>query len=224
MNPARPVLRRVLIVDDHALMCESIAAILGRTPDLSACGQATSVAAALPLLDPLRPDLVLSDLSLPTGNGFALIEAAGRHRPPIPVLVLSMHSESFHAPRAFRAGAAGYVMKGDADRLLAAIRRVLAGGIVLSGHVQREILQHLHTEAGSGSRPPLQQLTPAEWQVFQLHGHRMEAAGIAAALGETPERIRNLLEEIRRKLHLANDVALLHHAILWQQSGGVAPA
>ena len=218
MNSRHPSARyRVLVVDDHAVMRASIAALVAGTPDLAVCGQAGSVAHAVRLLDSARPDLVLADLSLPTGTGFDVITAAGRHRPPIPVLVLSMHSESFNAPQAFHAGAAGYVMKGDSEPLLAGIRQVRAGGIVLSPHVRREILHRWSGDPGAGFRPPLPRLSKIERTVLALHGRRLTLRAIASQVGETPAQIRRRLATLGRKLQLPHPAALRHHAVLWQE-------
>ena len=222
-NPIPPEQRRVLLVDDHALMRESVAEIVNRAPGLEVCGQADSFEAALRAFAAARPHLVVTDLSLPQRNGFNLIEELCAHAPQVPVLVLSMYSESLHAPKAFRAGAAGYVMKGDGGQLLAGIRRVLAGGIQLSEHTRREIMRQLQAERTQGSQPPFARLTDHERAVFRLRGRRLDPPAIAQALGEESARIRELLGDIRQKLRLANDVALLHHAILWVETGGTAP-
>jgi len=186
-----------------------------RAPDLAVCGEANSVNAALELFERLQPDIVVTDLSLAHRNGFSLIEDACARYPLVPILVHSMHSESFHAAKAFRVGAAGYVMKGDSKQLLAGIRRVLAGELVFSERVQREILNHLLEESRDGSQPPLDLLTGPERELFELCGCRADPAVMAHSLQESPTRVSELLTMIAQKLRIANEVAVFHTAILW---------
>ena len=212
--PSRPQPRQVLIVEDHPLMRASVVSYVGRVPDLAVWGEADSVNAALQLLERSQPDIVVTDLSLTNRNGFGLIEDVCERFPTIPVLVYSIHRESFHAPKAFRAGAAGYVMKGDSEQLLAGIRRVLTGELVFSERVQREVLNHSLTEPRDGSLPPFGRLTDREQEVLELCGKRLNPAAIAETLHASPARVAELLTGIARKFRFANAVAVLHYAVL----------
>lgn len=118
--------KRVLIVDDHPLMRESVAAWIARAPDLEVCGLAASAAAALHDVQTTQPHIVVTDLDMPDRSGMELLKDLLKLQPHLPVLVLSMHRASLFAERAIAAGAAGYVMKGEgAVKLLAVIRELL---------------------------------------------------------------------------------------------------
>jgi len=102
---------RVLIVDDHPLMRKAIRAMIDAQTDMRTCGEAASAKEALEQAVETRPDLVLTDLSLPDGGGLDLIRDLKERHPQLPVVVLSMHDELLYAERVMRAGAAGYLMK-----------------------------------------------------------------------------------------------------------------
>jgi DNA-binding NarL/FixJ family response regulator len=123
---ARKARQRIFILDDYPMMRRATAAVINRQSDLEVCGEADTVKRALAALKAVKPDLVLTDLTMPGGSGWEFIKEMKTRHPAIPVLVLSMHDKTLYAERALRAGAKGYVMKsaGGAE-LIRAIRRIL---------------------------------------------------------------------------------------------------
>ncbi|MBE0620231.1 MAG: response regulator transcription factor [Burkholderiales bacterium] len=127
-TPAPPARRRILIVDDHALVRRGLSALIDNEPDLSVCAAAATQREGLEAIALSRPDLVIADLSLVDADGLALVEEIRAAYPDLPVLVLSMHDAPVWARRAFQAGAKGYVSKQEmTETLLVAIRCVLGG-------------------------------------------------------------------------------------------------
>ena len=115
-----------------------VAALLKGEPGVRVCGQVGSVRTALAAVGRTRPDLVLTDLEMGARSGLELVRRLHVDRPLLPVLVFSMHYGSIYAERALRAGASGYVMKGeDPARLLEAFRGVLAGRRMTDGTRKR---------------------------------------------------------------------------------------
>src|SRR5262245_16203426 len=115
--------RRILLVDDHAIVREGFAEIINNQPDLKVCGQASTASRALESASRLKPDLVVVDLTLQRGSGLELIKQIKSLLPRLPMLVLSMHDEAIYAERCLRAGALGYVMKQEeADTVMEAVR------------------------------------------------------------------------------------------------------
>src|SRR5579862_7809226 len=110
-SPPSAPKRRVLIVDDHAVLREGLATVINHQKDLVVCGQAEDVEDGLQALAKLVPDIALVDLSLTTGNGLDLVKQLKAKQPQIPALVLSLHDEAVYAKQALRAGARGYIMK-----------------------------------------------------------------------------------------------------------------
>src|SRR6266436_1935738 len=131
-SAAHAAKRRILLVDDHPMTREGLAANIGRQADLEVCGEASNPAEAMDALARRHPDLMVTDMTMPGRSGLEFIKDVHAMMPELPVLVLSMHDEVLYAERALRAGARGYIMKVEGGaKLIAAIRRVLAGEISL---------------------------------------------------------------------------------------------
>jgi DNA-binding NarL/FixJ family response regulator len=134
----------VLIVDDHPMMRNGLAQLLGNERGLKVCGEADNAAQAMKFLatHPHPMDLVLCDISLPDKNGLELIKDIRALYPELPILVVSMHDELIYAERVLRAGGRGYIMKQEGgEKFLRAIRQVLAGQIYVSEKMSSRILE-----------------------------------------------------------------------------------
>lgn len=128
----------VFIVDDFPPLREMIAECLELESDLAVCGAAGSGEEALATLPPEGCDLALVDVSMPGMNGIELVRRLAELRPEIPCLMFSGHVEAVYVRDALEAGARGYVMKGDPDALVEAVRRVIGGEVYLGERVRRE--------------------------------------------------------------------------------------
>lgn len=136
--------RRLVIVDDHPVVCAGLTQLINQRPDLVVCGSAGSIDEAFGLIVALRPDLVIVDLVLGSEDGLELIKLLKDASPALPVLVFSMHDERFAAERAFRAGARGYLMKQNAlSNLFFALRQLLDGGMYVSDEMRAELPSEL---------------------------------------------------------------------------------
>ena len=102
---------KVLIVDDHPAVREGLAVRVSSQPDLEVCGQAGDTAEAMQLIAAVRPDVVVVDIQLKTGNGLDLVERIKARDPSIRILVWSMYPDALYARRALHAGALGYINK-----------------------------------------------------------------------------------------------------------------
>ena len=123
----------ILVVDDHPMMRQGLAALINNEPDLTVCCEAESAGQAMDAIALRKPDLVLADITLPDKSGLELIKDIQAMHPGLRVLVVSMHDESLYAERVLRAGGRGYVMKQEGGkRLMEGIRRVLAGDVYVS--------------------------------------------------------------------------------------------
>lgn len=202
--------KRVFLVEDHAVVRQGLASMINAEPDLEVCGEGKNLAEALPAIAAAAPDVAVVDLSLPDGSGLDLIKRLAAAHPELPVLVLSMHDEKVHAPRALIAGARGYVMKHEAtDRVLEAVRAVLKGERFVSPDVSRRV------DEGSGGevRLPVERLSDREFQVYQLIGQGVGPGEIAKRLGLSVKTIETHREHIKAKLGLANGRELVRHAM-----------
>src|SRR5262249_24102606 len=147
------------------------------------CGEAADLSDALRLLADTQPDVAVVDISLKTGNGIDLIKRIKDRNDQVRILVWSMHSESLYAERALRAGALGYVNKDQAtDKIVEAIRRVLAGKVYLSDEMAERMLHRAVGKAEEVTRSPLDALADRELEVFRLIGQGVKTADIADRL------------------------------------------
>ncbi|MDA0989808.1 MAG: response regulator transcription factor [Verrucomicrobia bacterium] len=120
---------RILVVDDHLVMRETIVFVINSEPDLEVCGEAEGIEEAIARCNSLRPDLALVDVSLKGDDGLDLVRRLQACAPPIATVVFSLHDEPFYIEEARDAGAGGYAVKSDGpQQMLACIRGVLDGG------------------------------------------------------------------------------------------------
>ena len=124
---------RVFLVDDHPLVRQALRSLLEREADLVVCGEAEDRIGAFAAIQAAKPALAVVDLGLKNSSGLELIKDIRQHVPETATLALSMCDESLYAERAIRAGAQGYVSKGEAiTEIMRAVRRVLSGEIYWS--------------------------------------------------------------------------------------------
>ena len=117
---------RILVVDDHPLVRESLKRLVQGESDLTVCGEAGDRDQALAMVSSSHPHLVVLDLNLKESNGAELIRDLREHHPKVLMLVLSMYDELVYAERVIRAGAHGYITKHEPpNRVLGAIRHIL---------------------------------------------------------------------------------------------------
>ena len=129
---------RIFIVDNQPLMRIAVTDWINRTDDLELCGEADSARDALKFLERVRPSLVLTEIIRP--QDFSFIQSLHRRHHRLPVLVFSFRDESWYAPRAFAAGARGYLMKNvEGARLMAGIHDALNGRLVFSPQMKRQL-------------------------------------------------------------------------------------
>jgi two-component system response regulator DesR len=140
---------RILVVEDHPAMRESVCSLLEREPDLEVCGQAASAETALDAIADVRPDVALVDVSLPDVSGIELAAEITRRDPDVVVVMLSGHREPSYVAQAVEAGAGGYILKGRGAEIADAVRRVVAGERYLSPSLRlRPAVDRRGTAAG----------------------------------------------------------------------------
>jgi DNA-binding NarL/FixJ family response regulator len=214
----------VLIVDDHPLVRERLAELIGRQEDLAVCGEADERAQALEVLARLRPELVIVDLTLRNSDGIDLVKDIHAQWPRMRILVVSMHDESLYAERVLRAGAHGYITKQEATRsILVAIRTVLRGEIYLRQEVAARLLARLGLSDGLGVGDPVERLADRELQVLELTGRGLNTREVAARLRISAKTAETYRARIREKLGLETASELLQFAISWAHDCRVPP-
>jgi DNA-binding NarL/FixJ family response regulator len=214
-----PTKRRVLLVDDHPMTREGLASIINRQADLEVCCQASNPAEAMDRLSKSRPDLMLTDMTMPGRSGIEFLKDVHALVPELPMLVLSMHDEMLYAERALRAGARGYLMKdAGSAKVLEVIRLVLSGQSYVSPQMSARLLDAMTGRRPRGSTSPIEKLSDREFEVFQLIGSGKSTKEIARALGLSPKTVDVHRGRIKEKLQLKDATTLIHHAVRWVET------
>lgn len=198
-----------------------LASLIDRQADLIVCGEAGNPAEAFTQLSKCKPDLVLTDLTMPGRSGLEFIKDLKAAEPGLTILVVSMHDEVVHAERALRAGARGYIMKeAGGENLLTAIRQVLRGDVYVSPQMSARLLEGMSGARPRGSTSPIQKLTDREFEVFQLIGQGKSTREIAEQLHLSTKTVDVHRSHIKEKLELKDVTALIRHAVRWVETQG----
>jgi DNA-binding NarL/FixJ family response regulator len=223
-TPSKPVPRksRVFIVDDHPLVREGLTNLINRQDDLVVSGEAKNSAQAVEGINKARPDVALIDISLINESGLELVKQLGRQFPQVALIVLSMHDEALYAERALRAGARGYVMKHETSTsVLAAVRRVLAGGV----YVSERIVNRMALRSGLSREPlatsPVERLSDRELEIFRLLGQGRTSSQIARDLNLSLKTVQAYCARAKEKFGVSSLTDLLRAAIRWDDASHV---
>jgi DNA-binding NarL/FixJ family response regulator len=211
--------RRILLVDDHPMTREGLAANINRQPDLEVCGEASNPAEAISALTRLAPDLMVTDMTMPGRSGIEFIKDVHAMQPDLAILVLSMHDEMLFAERALRAGARGYLMKdAGSAKFLEVIRLILGGQSYVSPQMSARLLDAVTGRRPRGSSSPIEKLSDREFEVFRLLGRGMNTKEVAKALSLSPKTVDVHRGRIKEKLQLKDASSLIHHAVRWVET------
>jgi DNA-binding NarL/FixJ family response regulator len=208
--------RKVFLVDDHAVVRNGLAELLNQSPDLSVVGEAATAEEALEKIESKEPEIAVIDLTLGDMSGLELIKHLKSRFPMLPVLVLSMHDESFYAERCLRAGARGYIMKNEAiEQVEIALRQILDGKVYLSQRMSDQFLLAVARGDAAKIGSPVNQLSDRELEVFECIGRGLGASEIARKLHLSVKTIESYQAKLKEKLHLKDSSQLFQHALHW---------
>jgi DNA-binding NarL/FixJ family response regulator len=202
--------------------------------DMAVCGAADSISSVQNALAGCKPDLVLLDLRLGTGDTLEFLKAVKAQYPELLILVFSQFEETIFAERALRAGANGYLMKhATKEELLTAIRDIMCGEIYVSRKIAMlafqkslETPQQNHRQGNgneSGNLRDIKNLSDREMHVFQLIGSGLGATKIAEALNLSVKTIETHRENIKSKLGLRSAAEVAERATAWTTESFVPP-
>jgi DNA-binding NarL/FixJ family response regulator len=212
---------RVLIVDDHPAVREGLALRIAQQLDLEVCGEAADVAEAMSLVEASRPDVLVVDIQLKSGNGLDLIRRVRSRDPSIRVLVWSMYPDSLYARRALRAGALGYINKEHTTgRLIDAIRQVRDGKVYLSEETAQQVLSQAVGGIDALKASPVESLSDRELEVFRLIGEGLSVAHISRRLHLSTHTVESHRQRIKQKLNVETASDLTRAATQWMLEQG----
>jgi DNA-binding NarL/FixJ family response regulator len=200
---------RLLIADDHALFREGLRALLMAVPDLELVGEAASGEEAIAETERLQPEVVLMDLKMPGMSGIEATRRILARNASVGVVVVTMLEDDASVFSAMRAGARGYVLKGaHHDALLQAIRAVAEGQALFGPAVATRMMSYFQSLGtgvkSSGEALIFPELTQREREVLGLIATGINNAEIAERLEISTKTVRNHINSIFSKLHLAD--------------------
>lgn len=207
---------QIFIVDDHPAIREALASSINSKIDMRVIGESATGEKALRQLERLAPQVVVVDISLEDVHGLDLVEEIRSRFPEIRVLVYSMYEESVYAERAIRAGASGYVMKGEpTESVVSAIQSVSEGDVYLSQEMSSRILSKVIRQQDYAVNSPTDQLTDREMTVFQKLGKGESVREIAEELDLSRKTVETYRRRAKEKLGFESVDELLQYAVQW---------
>ncbi len=182
---------RILCVDDHPMLRQGLAALIGSVPDMTLVAEATNGREAIQQFRTHRPDVTLMDLQMPEMGGLDAIIAIRNEFPDARIIVLTTYAGDTQALRAIRSGARGYLLKNAPHtEVLDTIRAVHAGRKAMSAEVSFELAEHATDDA----------LSPAEIRVLRLIAQGEANKEIASHLSLSEETVKRHVSTILSKL------------------------
>jgi DNA-binding NarL/FixJ family response regulator len=205
---------RIVLADDHRIVRDGLCALLAREKDIELIGQADDGLGAVRLARELRPDIVVTDVSMPGLNGVEATRRIRADEPSVRVLCLSVHAESRMVLAVLEAGASGYVLKDCSyDELALAIRKAMADQIHLSaelvGLVVKEVRSRGQPQVAGGSAA----LTPREREMVQLLSEGLSTQQIADRLHVSIKTVATHREHVMQKLDISSLAELTRYAL-----------
>lgn len=206
-------LTRVVLADDHTLVRAGLRKILESMDDLEVVGEAGDGMRLLALVEQLRPDLVLMDITMPVLNGLDATLQVARQWPQTRVLMLSMYENEEYVNLALGNGAAGYLLKDAAPAELGtAIQTVLAGRVYLSPAVSQDLIgSYVHNLRGV--RPAEPSLSPRQREVLQLIAQGHSTKEIARLLNLSAKTVETHRSRLMQQLDIHEVTGLVRYAM-----------
>lgn len=206
---------RVVIADDHGLMRAGVKALLAATDDIEVVGEAEDGEEAIREVRRLGPDVVLMDVAMPGLGGLEATLVVRKEKPDVKILVLTQYDDREYVSRFLKAGVSGYVLKkAAASELVAAIRAVHRGGLVLDPEIARDVLSEQGREAAVEQiEDPYETLTDREKQVLKLVAEGSSNKEIAETLDISVKTAMAHREHLMEKLGVHSRTELIKFAL-----------
>ena len=203
---------KVLLADDHGIVRAGLRRIVEESGDMEVVAEAADGRETLRLVQEIRPDVAVIDISMPGLDGLEVVSQLHGHYPDLPILILTMHEEGQYVVRAIQAGAMGYLTKQSApEQLVKAIRKVHAGSRYLTDEAAETLA--LRIARGSGEQSPLDSLSMRELQVLRRLAMGHTNREIASAYNISIKTVDTYRSRLLKKLDLRNNAELSRFAI-----------
>lgn len=202
---------RILLTDDHAVVRQGLRRILADEFKSAVFAETSNAHEALARIWKEEWDVVILDISMPGRGGLEVLKEIKRHRPKLPVLVLSMHPEDQFAMRLLQAGAAGYMTKETApEELVGAVKKVTQGGRYVSPALAEKMATYLALDV---QKPPHERLSDREFQVLRSIASGRTVSEIAKELSLSVKTISTYRTRLLEKMGMKNNAEITHYSI-----------
>ena len=210
------VKHKIYLLDDHPVVIEGLKQIVNSQSDMEVIGSSDDANVALEQIGKLKPDVIILDITLKDRSGVDFIKKVRAQFPKSHVFVYSMHDENVYAERCLRAGAMGYLMKGESStRLLQGLRQVLTGSFFFSATLLGSIVTGGGTPRAGSRGEPGRMLSDRQLEVFEMVGRGLGSHQIAEKLALSAKTVDAHKANIRQKLALGSARELLMEAVRW---------
>ncbi len=202
---------RLLIADDHGIVRGGLRLLLDRQPDMEVVAEACDGIEAVQVALRELPDICVLDVSMPRMTGLQATVEIKSHAPQIAVLLLSMYDDERYLFEALQAGAAGYILKQEADTALVdALRAVARGEPFMTNAAEPSLLREWMADESTG---PVEPLTLREREVLKLIAEAYTNRAIGETLHLSEKTIESHRANLMRKLEMRDRVELVRYAI-----------
>ena len=209
---------RVMVVDDHSIMRVGLKQVLEQSGEFEVVGDAADGEEAVRMAAEVSPDVVVMDVMMPGKDGVEACREIMESAPDTRVVMLTASTEEAAVVEAVAAGATGYLQKEtDRERLLAAVRGVFRGELLVPVEVVRRVFVQIRDAAGTGDAAEAAGLTPREREVLVSFAQGMSYAQIAEERGVKTVTVRNAVYSIQQKL----GVGSMQGLVLWAVRNGL---
>jgi DNA-binding NarL/FixJ family response regulator len=204
-----------VIAEDHTILREGLRSLLSSNPNFEIVGEAEDGREAIRCVEKLKPNLILTDLSMPRMNGMEAIKEIKRESPETKVLVLTVHKAEEYILAAFRAGADGYLLKDSTHvELVMAVNKVLSGKHYISPEISEKVVEgYLEGKKALKSKTSWETLTQREREILKLIAEGYKNKEIADELCISAKTVEKHRANLMEKLNLHNAQALTAFAI-----------
>ena len=205
---------RILLADDHAVVCAGLKTLVDAQPDMEVIGQAHDGESACRAAYELQPDLIVMDISMPGMNGAQATEQIKRNCQQIKVLALSVHEDTSYLRKLLEANASGYVLKRSAaDTLIQAIRIVATGGVYLDPALAGKVVDSFVSKQPPVNTTFVAALSERETDVVRLTALGYSNKEIATQLNLSVKTVETYKARAMEKLRLNSRVGLVRYAM-----------
>jgi two-component system response regulator NreC len=207
-----PTTIKVLIADDHTIVRSGVRLLLDAEPDIEVIGEALDGRETVRLVEQLRPDVVLMDITMPGMDGLQATRTIKEEWPGIHILVLTMHRSDEYFFETLKAGASGYILKGaETDELLNAVRTVADGEVFLHPTLARKLV-HDYLDRAEGGSEGEGSLSPREREIVALLAEGYTSKEIAEKLVISPSTVYTHRNRLMTKLGFSSRHELMQYA------------